>query len=119
MIFKSKEDNGLYSLEKPDYVGTLFEMGAYWIWRSSSVHRLVITQDGYVVILKEFIGQNNLGLTGPFPDINIDDYIKDNPDRVLVRKCESLAYNVGGALFTSKYPSHYKGIKPLKYDISC
>jgi hypothetical protein len=121
VIYKSIEDedkNKIYSVTKYGYVCTLFEFGAYWIWRSSAVNRLVITQDGYVVYLKSHIGpSDNLNLHEAFPDTNIDDYIKNNPDKVLVRKCSKLADNILDLALCIDKHKHisrpdYRGIRP-------
>lgn len=97
MFYKSKEDdNDINSITNWGKVGTLVEVGSKWIWRSTTFNRLVITQDGYVVYLKETypVDGDSLELFREFPDKDIDKYIKKNPEQVLVRHCVDLAKNI-------------------------
>ena len=97
MFYKSKEeDKDPDSITKYGKVGTLVEVGEKWIWRSTTFNRLVITQDGYVVYLKETypVDGDSLELFREFPDKDIDKYIKKNPEQVLVRHNVDLAENI-------------------------
>ena len=97
MFYKSKEeDKDPDSITNYGKVGTLVEVGEKWIWRSTTFNRLVITQDGYVVYLKETypVDGDSLELFREFPDKDIDKYIKKNPEQVLVRHNVDLAKNI-------------------------
>jgi hypothetical protein len=97
MFYKSKEDDkDMSSITNWGKVGTLVEVGENWIWRSTTFNRLVITQDGYVVYLKETypVDGDSLELFRKFPDKDIDKYIKKNPEQVLVRHNVNLAENI-------------------------
>lgn len=91
MLTKHRDENdtkeyscGGVTNSNSDTIYSLFEYGTYWSWRGSR-QRLVITEDGYIVLIHSEKAQEigGINLSEVYPDGNLDEYIKLHPEDVI------------------------------------
>ena len=100
-------------------IGSLIEIG-FMAWRGGSPTRLVITDDGYVLYIKYPYSDLNIApksMEWCFPEGNMDKYIQEHPENVLVRGCTDLVDNIKKFAFLNNDQTVKQSIKDIPEDL--